>query len=90
MRTEEELMKYKNSFGFLQDLGYIDWEKECIILTSYPIERCTYKRKNRHNKYYLLDILYKNKNRDIYVYIITGKKYIRYETAGMYKEMEFK
>ena len=76
MRTEEELMKYKNSFGFPEDL--------------YPIERCTYKRKNKHNKYYLLDILYKNKYRNIYVYIITGKKYIRYETAGMYKEMEFK
>ena len=90
MRTEEELMKYKNSFGFLEDLGYIDWKKECIILTSYPIERCTYKRKNKHNKYYLLDILYKNKDRDIYVYIINGKKYIRYETAGMYKEMKFK
>ena len=90
IRTEEELMKYKNSFSFLEDLGYIDWEKDCIILTSYPIERCTYKRKNKHNKYYLLDILYKNKYRNIYVYIITGKKYIRYETAGMYKEMEFK
>ena len=90
MRTEEELMKYKNSFGFPEELGYIDWEKECIILTSYPIERCTYKRKNKHNKYYLLDILYKNKDRDIYVYIITGKKYISYETAGMYKEMKFK
>ena len=90
MRTEEELMKYKNSFGFTEDLGYIDWEKECIILTSYPIERCTYKRKNKYNKYYLLDILYKNKDRDIYVYIITGKKYISYETAGMYKEMKFK
>ena len=83
-------MKYKNSFGFLEDLGCIDWEKECIILTSYPIERCTYKRKNKHNKYYLLDILYKNKDRNIYVYIMIGKKYIRYETAGMYKEMKFK
>ena len=86
MRTEEELMKYKNSLGFPEDLGYIDWEKERIILTSYPIERCTYKRKNKHNKYYLLDILYKNKDRDIYVYIITGKNTLDMKQPGCIKK----
>ncbi len=90
IRSEKGLIEYKDLYGFLQDLGYIDWKKECIIITSYPIERCTYKRKNRHNKYYLLDILYKNRNRNVYVYVITGRDYIQYDTAGMYKEIEFK
>ena len=90
MRSEEELIEYKDLYDFLKDLSYVNWEKECIIVTSYPIERCTYKRKNKHNKYYLLDILYKNRNRNVYVYVITGKNYIQYDTAGMYKEQEFK
>lgn len=90
IRSEERLMEYKESYDFSKDLDYVNWEKECVVLTSYPIERCTYKRKNRHNKYYLLDILYKNKDRNVYVYIIKGKNYIQYETAGMNKKPEFK
>ena len=90
IRSEERLMEYKESYDFSKDLDYVNWEKECVVLTSYPIERCTYKRKNRHNKYYLLDLLYKNKDRNVYVYIITGKNYIQYETAGMNKKPEFK
>lgn len=90
IRSEKELMEYKDLYDFLKDLSYVNWEEECIIVTSYPVERFSYKRKNKHNKYYLLDILYKNRDRNVYVYAITGKNYIQYDTAGMYKEPEFK